>query len=91
MYLLKPRDEDPTYFSTDPDPAGKKMQIRIRIRRAKKQRIRIRRAKINESDRVRIFIPGILPGVSIRGSTLLIWIQVQDVTKPGSGTQGNYF
>ena len=24
------RDEDPTFFSTDPDPAGKKMRIRIR-------------------------------------------------------------
>ena len=27
------RDEDPTFFSTDPDPAGKKMRIRIRLKK----------------------------------------------------------
>ena len=27
------RDDDPTFFSTDPDPAGKRMRIRIRLKK----------------------------------------------------------
>ena len=30
---VKIRDEDPTFFSTDPDPAGKKMRIWIRLKK----------------------------------------------------------
>ena len=29
--VLQTSDEDPTFFSTDPDPAGEKMRIRIRL------------------------------------------------------------
>ena len=30
---VKTRDEDPTFFSTDPDPTGKKMRIQIRLKK----------------------------------------------------------